>query len=98
MFPVKHFQPRQISHLTDWSVEQRSRVGAATRVELNAGAEVKVAEFDRSETVAEHTEDVLRLQISVSDPLGVEELQGGRDITNNLDGFLLSKEFPREVH
>jgi len=30
----------------------------------------------------------------VSDPLGVEELQGGCDITNNLDGFLLSEEFP----
>ena len=64
-------------------------------MELNAGAEVKVAEFDRSETVAEHTEDVLRLQISVSNPLGVEELQGGGNITDNLNSFLLGKEFPR---
>ena len=101
--PEQYFQsdlaaPRSPSQLTDWSVEQRSRIGAATGVELNAGAEVKVAQFDRSEAVAEHTEDVLRLQISVSDPLGVEELQGGRDITNNLDGFLLSKEFPTNVN
>ena len=79
-------------------MEQRSRVGAATRVELDAGAKVEVAEFDRSETVAVHTEDVLRLQISVSDTLGVEELQGGCDITYNLDGFLLSKEFPTELN
>ena len=78
-------------------MEQRSRVGAAPRVELDAGPQVKVAQFDRSQTVAVHTEDVLRLQISVSDPLGVEELQGGGDITNNLDGFLLGKEFPAEV-
>ena len=55
-------------------MEQRSRVGATPGVELDARAEVEVAEFDRRETVAVHAEDVLRLQISVSDTLGVEEL------------------------
>ena len=82
-----------VSPLTDWSMEQRSRVGASSGVELDAGAEIKVTEFDGDQTVAVDTEDVLRLQVPVGDPLGVEELQGRGNITNNLDGFLLSEEF-----
>ena len=82
-----------MSPLTDWSMEQRSRIGASSGVELDAGAEIKVTEFDGDQTVAVDTEDVLRLQVPVGDPLGVEELQGRGNITNNLDGFLLSEEF-----
>ena len=84
---------------TNWSVQQRSRVGAAPGVELYAGAEIKVTELDRNEAVAVHAEDVLGLQVSVGDALGVEELKGRGNITNNLDCFLLSKEFPtREIN
>ena len=85
-----------MSPLTDWSMEQRSRIGASSGVELNTGAEIKVTEFDGDQTVAVDTEDVLRLQVPVGDPLGVEELQGRGNITNNLDGFLLSEEFPAD--
>ena len=82
-----------MSPLTDWSMQQRSSVGASSGVELNAGAEIKVTEFDGDKAVAVDTEDVFRLQVPVGDPLGVEELQGRGNITNNLDGFLLSEEF-----
>jgi len=59
----------------DRSTEQRRRVGAASRVELDAGPEVKVTELHRSKSVIVHTKHILGLQIPVRDSFGVEELQ-----------------------
>ena len=74
--------------------QQRRGVGAAARVELDPGAEVEVAELDRGERVPVHAENVLRLEVSVGDPLGVEEGEGGGDVPDDAGGLLLGEVFP----
>ena len=65
-------------------------------MELDAGAKIKVAKFDGSESVSVDTENVLRLQVTVGNSLGMKELQGRSDITDNMRCFLLGKEFPEQ--
>ena len=67
-------------------------------MELDAGAQVKVAQLDRSELVTVHTEHVLRLQVPVGDPLGVEKLESIGHITDDVGRLLLSKELPDDTN
>ena len=63
-------------------------------MELDAGAQVKVAQLDRSELVAVDTEHVLRLQVPVGDPLRVEELECGGNVSDNPCCLLLREKLP----
>ena len=76
------------------SQEQRSGVRTSAGVELYAGAKIKVAKFDGSESVSVDTEDILGLEVSVSDTLGVEKLQGRGHVSDDVGRLLLSEIFP----
>lgn len=76
------------------SEEQRSGVRTSAGVELDAGAKIKVAKFYWSESVSVDTEDILWLEVPVSNTLGVEELQGRRHVSDDVGRLLLSEIFP----
>lgn len=63
-------------------------------MELDAGAQVKVAQLDRSELVAVDTKHVLRLQVPVGDPLRVEKLECGGNVSDNPSCLLLGEKLP----
>ena len=63
-------------------------------MELDPGAEVEVTELHRGQAVLEHAEDVLWLEVTVGDPLGVEELQSGDHIGDDGGCLLLSEDSP----
>ena len=63
-------------------------------MEQRSRAKVEVAQFDGSQSVSVDAENVLGLQVPVSDTLGVEELQGGGHVSDDVGGLLLSEIFP----
>ena len=63
-------------------------------MELDAGAQVEVAQLDRGEPVPVHAQHVLGLEISMRDPLGVEELESIGHVTDDVGRLLLSEELP----
>lgn len=60
-------------------------------MEPDARAEIEVADLDRTESIAVHAQDVLRLEVAVRYTLGVHETQCGRDFAHNLRGRRLAK-------
>lgn len=77
--------------------EQRRSVGAAAGVELDPGSEVEIAKLDRGEPVLVHAQNVLGLEISMGDTLGVEKLESIGHITDDVGRLLLSKELPGDT-
>ena len=63
-------------------------------MEFDPGAEVEVTELHRGQAVLEHAEDVLWLEVTMGDPLGVEELQGGDHIRDDGGCLLLREDSP----
>lgn len=61
--------------------------------ELDAGAQIKVADLDRRQLVLAHAQNVLRLQVAVRDSLLVQEVQPRGDLLHNLRRVVL-----REAH
>ena len=63
-------------------------------MEQRSRAKIKIAQFDGSQSVSVDAENVLGLQVPVSDTLGVEELQGGGHVSYNVGRLPLSEIFP----
>lgn len=75
-----------------WCEQFRRRDGRIeVRVELDARTEIEITDLDRRQTVGIDAKDVFRLEVSVGDPLLVEELQAGGQVTQHQTGFVLGK-------
>lgn len=70
----------------------RRRIGQI-RGEFDAGAQIKVTDLDWRQLLAIHTQNVLRLQVTVRDALLVQEIQPGGDLLDDLRRLVL-----RETH
>ena len=81
---------------SNWCKEQWSGVGTTTRVELDAGAKIKVAEFDWRKTIIVDTENIFGLEVSMSNTLGVEKFKGRGHIRDYISRFLLGEIFPEK--
>ena len=81
---------------SNWCKEQWSGVGTTTRVELDAGAKIKVAEFDWRKTIIVDTENIFGLEVSMSNTLGVEKFKGRGHISDYISRFLLGEIFPEK--
>ena len=66
-------------------------------MELDTGSEVEIAKLDRGEPVLVHAQNVLGLEISMGDTLGVEKLESIGHITDDVGRLLLSKELPGDT-
>ena len=79
---------------SNWCEQQRRCIGAATRMELNPRAEVKVAQLDRGEPVAVHAKHILGLEVPVRNPFRVEELESRGNVRDDPCRLLLREKLP----
>lgn len=68
---------------------RRGRLIGDAGGELDARAEIEIADLDRKQLHRVHAEDILRLQVAMRDALLVQEIQTGRNLLDDLGGLVL---------
>ena len=73
---VHHFGSHKLG-AADWCQQLRGRDGrrVVVRIKLDTRTEIEITDLDRRQTVGIDAEDVLRLEVAVSNPLLVQKLQ-----------------------